>query len=214
MPMHHRVLGLDARRQMVVARLRGGGLWVHSPAIVTPELRAALAELGPVRHVVGPNRWHDECLKEFQAAYPEAAFHAAPGLAGVRRDVRFAFTLSDTPDADCADEFEQHLVRGMPKMNEVVFWHRRTRSLILADVALNVGPPGTWRDRVFFGLAGAWGRFTPTRFCRSLMHDRTAVRASLTRISHWDFDRIIVGHGRNIESGGRAAFRGAFAFLE
>ena len=75
---HHRVLGLDARRQLVVARLRGGGLWVHSPAIVTPELRAALAELGPVQHVVGPNRWHDECLKEFQAAYPEAAFHAAP----------------------------------------------------------------------------------------------------------------------------------------
>jgi hypothetical protein len=45
------------------------------------------------------------------------------------------------------------------------------------------------------------------------MRDRTAVRASLEHILAWDFDRILVGHGRNLETGGKPALRAGFAFL-
>jgi hypothetical protein len=111
-PSSHRVMGLHARRQIIVARLPGGDLWVHSPAVVEPALRAALAELGTVRHVIGPNRWHDQCLAEFQTAYPEAEFYGAPGLAKSCRKVRFQHTLSDEPPPAWAGEFDEHLVRG------------------------------------------------------------------------------------------------------
>jgi hypothetical protein len=176
-------------------------------------LRAALAALGAVRHVVGPNRWHDEGLREFQAAYPEAEFHAAPGLARDRRDVHFARELGATPPAAWADVLDQHLVQGMPSLNEVVFLHRASRSLILADLALNVGPPGGTWERWLYTLAGAWGQFGPTRLGRRFMRDRAAVRASVEHVLRWDFERVIVGHGRNLETGGRAAVRAAFAFL-
>jgi hypothetical protein len=56
-------------------------------------------------------------------------------------------------------------------------------------------------------------RLGPTRFCRSLMKDHAAVRASLEKILSWDFDRIVVGHGRNLEPNGKAVLRDAFAFL-
>ena len=36
---------------------------------------------------------------------------------------------------------------------------------------------------------------------------------SIDAILAWDFDRIIVGHGTTIETGGKAALRDAFAFL-
>jgi hypothetical protein len=207
-------MGLAIGRQIVAVRLAGGGLWIHSPIPVTPDLRSELAALGEIRHVVGPNCYHDECLREFQAEYPTALFHAAPGLAAAKRDVQFGAELSDTPHPDWAGTLEQHRVRGMPRMNEVVFFHAASRSLIIADLAFNLGPDGPWLLGLLMRANGIWGRFGPSRFCKSLMRDKAAVRASLDFILRWDFDRVIVGHGRNIETGGKAVFREAFAFLQ
>src|SRR5690606_16168863 len=94
-PVPYWAMGMPLGRQLVVVRLSGGGLWIHSPVPITPELRRELAALGEVRHVVGPNLWHDECLREFQAEQPAALFHAAPGLAVRKRTVRFGAELSD-----------------------------------------------------------------------------------------------------------------------
>lgn len=212
-PVPYWAMGMPLGRQLVVVRLPGGGLWIHSPVPMTDELRREVAALGEVRHVVGPNLWHDECLREFQAEHPAALFHAAPGLAGQKPDVRFGAELSDRPHADWAGVLQQHLVRGMPKMNEVVFFHAASRSLIIADLAFNLGPDGPWWFAGLMRAYGAWGRFGPTRLEKWMMRDRTAVRASMDRVLEWDFDRIIVGHGRNVETGGKQAFRDAFAFL-
>lgn len=209
----YRAMGLALGRQIVVVRL-ADGLWVHSPIPVTGELRGELAALGPVRHVVGPNCFHDECLEEFQAAYPDAVFHAAPGLAAAKPTVRFARELGDVPTAEWRGVLDQRLVRGMPRLNEVVFFHAASRSLLLADLAFNLGPDGPFFTALAMRLNGAWGQFAPSRLCRSLMQDKAAVRASLDAILAWDFDRIIVGHGRNIETGGKSALREAFAFLD
>jgi hypothetical protein len=210
----YRVFALKLGRQLVVARLAHGGLWIHSPIPWSAELRAEIASLGEVTHVVGPNRFHDECLREFQAEYPTAQFHAAPGLAGDRPDIRFvAEPLSDAPPPDWSGTIDQHLVRGMPRLNELVFLHRPSRSLILADLAFNFGPDVHWPVKLLFRLGGTWGRFTPSRLERFMMKDRAAVRASIDTILAWDFDRIVVGHGQNIETGGKEAFRSAFAFL-
>lgn len=210
----YRVFGLKLGRQLVVATLPGGGVWIHSPVPWSAELRAEVARLGEVRHVVGPNRFHDECLREFQTEYPAAQFHAAPGLAADRRDIRFvSASLSDTPHPDWNGVIDQHLVKGMPRLNEVVFLHRPSRSLIIADLAFNFGPDTQWLLAFMIRLGGTWGRFSPSRFCQSLMHDRAAVRASIDQILRWDFDRIVVGHGQNIETGGKEALRAAFAFL-
>ncbi|MBI2516427.1 MAG: DUF4336 domain-containing protein [Opitutae bacterium] len=200
-------------RQLVAVRLPTGGLWIHSPVPITSELQAALAQLGEVRHVVGPNCYHDECLGRFQQAYPSALFHAAPGLAAAKPRVRFGAELSDTPHPDWSGAIEQHLVRGMPKVNELVFFHPASRSLLLADLAFNLGDDGPWYSNLILRLNGAAGHFGPSRFIRNFITDRAAVRTSLDRILAWDFDRIIVGHGRNIESGGKDALRAAFAFL-
>jgi hypothetical protein len=210
----YRVSGLWLGRQLVVVRLRSRELWVHSPIPWNEELRAQLATLGDVRHVVGPNCLHDECLKEFQAEYPDAVFHAAPGLAASRPDIRFASTtLSDEAPPAWNTVMDQHLVHGMPRLNEIVFLHRPTRTLIVTDLAFNLGPEGPWFTALAMRLNGAWGHFGPSRFCKSLMRDRAAVRKSLDAILRWDFDRVLVGHGQTIETGGKEALRAAFAFL-
>jgi len=41
--------------------------------------------------------------------------------------------------------------------------------------------------------------------------DRRAAKQSLERILEWDFDRIILSHGENIESDAKAVLRKAWA---
>lgn len=206
-------MGMPLGRQLVVVRLPSGGLWVHSPVPMTPGLRRELAALGEVRHVVGPNLWHDECLREFQTEHPQARFHAVPGLAARKKDVRFDETLSDAPHPDWTGVLDQHLVKGMPRMNEVVFLHRASRTLILADLAFNLRPDGPWWFALAMRAYGSWNRFGPTALEKWMMQDRAAVRASLDHLLAWDFDCILVGHGRNVDAQAKAVFRAAYAFL-
>jgi hypothetical protein len=45
------------------------------------------------------------------------------------------------------------------------------------------------------------------------LRDKAAARRFLDRILGWDFDRIVVGHGELVETGGRDALRSAYAWL-
>jgi hypothetical protein len=53
----------------------------------------------------------------------------------------------------------------------------------------------------------------PTRAFRAAIRDRAAARRSIERILAWDFDRIAIGHGEMVESGGREALRDAYGWL-
>lgn len=92
-------------------------------------------------------------------------------------------------------------------------FHPCSRTLLLADLAFNLGPPASWLTQLGLRLSGVWDRFAPTRTCRLLSRDRAATRACPQRILAWDFDCVDVGHGRNVPHGGRDALRSAFAFL-
>ncbi|MES2693977.1 MAG: DUF4336 domain-containing protein [Verrucomicrobiota bacterium] len=207
------VVGMEIGHRMTVARLRDDTLWVHSPVVYTPELAAALAALGPVQHVVAPNFMHDTYLEGWFAAYPRARFYAPKGMSKVRPDLRFTDTLGDTPAHEWAGTFLQHLIRGMPRLNEVVFLHRSTRTLIVTDLVFNLGPDLPFLTRALLKLNGCDCKLAPSRLLKSTFRDRTAVRASLDQIFAWDFDRVVVSHGDNLSAGGNAKLRAAFAFL-
>jgi hypothetical protein len=102
---------------------------------------------------------------------------------------------------------------GVPLANEVVFVHRPSRSLLVCDLAFNVGPDAPWLTRTLFRLWGAYGRLGPTRLERLLVRDKDAARRSLDEVLALDFDRVIVSHGDVLETGGREAFARGFDWL-
>jgi hypothetical protein len=203
----------DVGTRMTVIRLADGGLFLHSPVRLDADTRAALDALGPVRAVVAPSKVHHFFVGDYLAAYPAARGWAAPGLAEKRADLAFHGMLSDEAPALWRGQIEQHLFRGAPGINEVVFFHPPTRTLLLTDLAFNVVDPAAGKTRVFYWLIGAAGRFGPHRLVRFIIRDRRAARGSVERILQWDFDRVVVTHGAVLESGGKARFAEAFAFL-
>jgi hypothetical protein len=203
----------DIGARMTVIRLADGGLLLHSPVRLDEETKRALEDLGPVRAVVAPSKVHHLFAGEYARAYPDARVHGAPGLAEKRRELRVDAVLGDQPAAEWRDRIDQHLFRGAPVLNEVVFLHAPSRTLVLTDLAFNVPPGRTAGARIFYWVTGAAGRFGPHRLVRTMIRDRRAARTSVEQVLGWDFDRIVVSHGDVLETGGRERFAAAFAFL-
>jgi hypothetical protein len=67
--------------------------------------------------------------------------------------------------------------------------------------------------RVYLRLAGLKGRVGWSRFFRLVYTDRRAARRSIDRLLAHDFDRVILAHGRVLQSGGREAVREAYRWL-
>lgn len=202
----------DVGTRMSVVRL-GGDLLLHSPVALDAETRQALDALGRVRWVVGPSLVHHLYLGDYAAAWPQAELCAAPGLPEKRRDLRFDCVLDETQRAKWGEALRFELFGGAPRLNELVFLHPASRSLLLTDLAFNVTRDGRNRARLFHRLVGATGRFGPHRILRLAIRDRAAARRSLDRILAWDFERVIVTHGEVLERDGREQLRRAFSYL-
>ena len=198
-------------RRMTVIQV-DDGLLLHSPNELSPELRAALDGLElPVRWLVAPSLMHTAFLADYRAAYPAARLFVAPGLEHLGGAPLEDSTRAGGQDAPWASEVLHLQTEGVPRLNEVAFFHVSSRTLVLTDFAHDVGPENPWLTRAVFRAIGGYGQLGPTRYFRWLVEDRAAVGRSIQRIcAEWEFSRALVGHGR----GGpcapeelRAAFR-------
>ena len=208
-----KILGLTMASRMSIIRLTDGSLFLHSPVKLDSSLQAALTELGSPRHLVAPNRFHHLFLPSYKRAFPEATTYAAPGLAQKRQDFTFDQTLGPEAPAAWKNELDQIVVAGNPTLNEVVFLHRASHTLILTDLAFNVGPTSPFGLRLWARLNLAYGRLQPTILVKSLFRDKTAARASINAILRLDFERIIVAHGDMVRHQAKANLAAAYRWL-
>jgi hypothetical protein len=210
-----RVGGLELGVRTCVIRLGNGGTLVHAPGPDTARLRREIEAIGPVRALLAPNLLHHMYLAECVGAFPEARVFGTPGLREKLGSVRIDEVLGEKPPALWTAELDQLLVRGTPGLNEVVFLHRTSRTLLCLDLCFNVQRSSSLFTRTFMRVNGAYGRFGPSRLFRyTILKDARAVRESVDRILEWDFDRVSVAHGDVLERGGREALRASFAWLQ
>jgi len=201
--------------RMAVVRLADGTLWVWSPIALDDGLAAELAELGPVAHLVEPNALHHLSLPQWHARYPSARIHGAPGLAKKRPDVAFDSELADEPDPAWAGQIDQVVVRGSLFLDEVLFFHRASKTALACDLIQRFDPrelsglPG-WILRLW-GLAGPDGS-TPREWRASFWNRRAARRALATALA-WSPERLVIAHGQLPEENGRDALARGLRWL-
>jgi len=208
-----RFFGLQMGTRMTVVRLDDGGLFVHSPTAADENTRGAVDELGPVRFIIAPNRLHHLWVADWAAAYPNAELWGSPKLLQKRKDVAWTGALGDVPEAGWAAEVDQALFGGYDWLSEIVFFHRANRTLIVADLLESTHAEDELLLRVLGRLAGNYEHPTLTRDQRRFVRDGAAARSSVRRILSWDFERIILAHGRLVEYDGRRVFRDGMQWL-
>ncbi|MEM9175045.1 MAG: DUF4336 domain-containing protein [Myxococcota bacterium] len=201
--------GVAIGTRTTIVELRDGALWVHSPGPLTPDLREAVEALGRVRCLVAPNLWHHLYVEDWRAAWPEARLYAVPGLAEKQANVTVDEELGEAAPAAWKGEIEQLPIAGMARMNEFVFLHSATGTLVLTDLCFNMQESDSWWTRVFMRINGIWQRFGASRLFKTMVDDRAALVRSVERILDWDFERIVVAHGDVVERDGRPTFEAA-----
>ncbi len=209
--------GFPFPTRMSVVRLAGDLLWIHSPEKLNDELRQELSALGRVAYLISPNKLHHLFLAEWLEAYPTAASYAAPGLIEKRPDLRFDGELRAAAESAWAERIEQTLFRGSRVMEEAVFLHKASRTLILTDLIENFEPASLkgWQ-RLLARVAGILapnGR-TPIDWRLTFRFgERDQARAALQTMLDWRPENIILSHGRCIFGDGTAFLAESFSWL-
>lgn len=207
-------LGMDVGARMTIVRLASGFLLVHSPVRPTDALKNELSALGEVRFIIAPNKFHHLYAGEFAAAYPDARIYGAPGLKEKRKDLELHGVLSDEPEPYWEDSLEQHVFEGIPAVNEVVFFHPASRTVIFTDLVFNFSSGLTPGQKLFALLDGVYDKTAVSRLTRYiLLGDRKKVRRSADRILEWGFDKVVLAHKDIVHEGGYEAVKKAFEKL-
>jgi hypothetical protein len=201
-------------RKMTVFLLASGEVAVHSAIAMDEGGMAALEAIGRPSWILVPNLLHGSDASWYADRYP-AARVLVPAAVRVK-----LFDKLRRIDGSIDDDWSEALrgevavvpLRGT-RIGEVAFVHRPSRTLVLTDAVFHYrGRDLAWLARAFMRANRAYDRFGPSRiFTSFVVEDRDAFRASIDALLEHDFDRVIMSHGRTLETGGKAAMREAFA---
>lgn len=166
------------------------------------------AQLGPVTDIVAPNLFHHLGVKRAVDRLPNAKLWGAPGLAAKCPGIRWDAVLSaDTWPYQ--DELPLVVLQGMPKVNEAIFFHKKSRTLLATDLCFNILQPrgvGAW---IILHVFSTYGRFGVSRLIQRMITDKSAFEHSLTEVFAFNFDNLVMAHGDIVMGGARERLRAA-----
>lgn len=213
-----RDMGMRFDTRMTVARLRDGSVWVASPVPASFATLAAVAALGPVRYLVSPTPRHFWRLNAWHVLFPDAELWSSPmtPVTLKKGDLPLTGILGDQVPAGWAADLDQVLLRGNRWLNEVIFFHARSRTLLVEDVIQihepRRGHPLRNALLAFGGVAVPTGG--TARDIRLGFRDKAAARESIDKLLRFDFDRLVLAHGPVVTDTARQTVQHAFAWLD
>ena len=164
---------------------------------------------GPVRYIVAPTRMHVWRLEEWHALFPDAELWMPPHIPNKFKRLPFVGILGDVPPQIWAYDLDQLVFKGNCFIEEVFFFHKESRTVILADFIQN-HPMVRGRPllNALFKFAGvAFPHGGVPRDIRLSFTNRNLARRSLGKLLSWDFDKLIIAHGVCIEKDAKAIRR-------
>jgi hypothetical protein len=202
--------GLPVSSRMTVVRFDDGRLWLHSPVRFDEAVADQLRALGTVSWIVAPNRAHHLFAKHAQRMFPQAVLYGAPGLAAKRPDLAGLIELGDTVPPEWQHELDQAVIRGMPFVNEVVWFHKATQTLIMTDVLQCWSGDLDWKTAAYARLTGVRAKLDVPRTVRLVTRDKAKAAGSARIILQWPFTRVITAHNSIVEQDAHSAVARAF----
>ena len=96
-------------------------------------------------------------------------------------------------------------------MEEVFFFHKVSKTLIVTDFMQSIHAHHNFFERIVGRIGGVYNNPSPPRDLRFMLYlDRKNTRKSIQRVNQWDFDKIILSHGKLITKNAKEVFNNAF----
>lgn len=186
--------GVRLRSRTTVVRLAGGLLWVHSAGPPMDDVCAELDSRGEVRWIVVPNRFHHLEAPAMAARYPRAEVVGPASAQSRNPHLRLTLRPDDRAYLDATPELTPIPLDGVPFLDETVFFHRPTGSLIAADLLICAGPRDHWTWRMAARVWGRYGKAKTPPDVRTHTRPSPAAAESLARLLALPLERILVAH--------------------
>jgi hypothetical protein len=213
-----RDMGAWFTTRMTVVKLSDGSIWIESPVPVSSDTLEEIKELGPVKYLVAATPRHVWRLDAAQMLFPDAQLWASQRtrLTLQHGDLPITGFLTDSPPPDWVDDFEQLVFKGNRFLSEVLFYHKKSRTVILNDlIQINKKVKGKPLTNFIFRLAGVlYPNGGVSRDLRKTFTKHDLARQSLETLLSWDFDKLIIAHGDCIESDAKGFVEEKFRWLK
>lgn len=191
-------LGLPFSTRMTVIRLADGALWIHSPIPLTQVISEQLAEIGHVRFLIAPNSLHHLFITEWLAAYPNAKLYGTDEVIRKRSDLSFTASFNDENCWPWQNEIDQLLFTGSPLMQECVFFHKASKTLLVTDLVENFSSAQfNWWQYPLAKIAGvlAPNGQTPIDWRLSFVFGKKSARLHFDTMLAWQPQTLVMAHG-------------------
>ena len=191
-------LGCRGSLRMTILKTQSG-LLLYSPVALDAELVASIRALGTVTDIVAPNKMHHMYLRPCVATFPEANCWVAEGLLEKIGPVDGAQII--TPDVGFGNDsgIKKFTLTGH-RIQETMIFHEPSQTLLTADLLYNYQTEQYPAEKLFFWMIGNYGRPNVAFYHRFSVTDKTSIRSMIDRITSWPIKRIIMSHGRIVES--------------
>jgi len=207
-----RYFGLSVGTRMTVVQLSGGELVVISPIQVDDLIIQQLNEVGDVKHIIAPNLYHYLFTSSFKAIYPKATLWAAPGLKSKRSELPIDQVLEDgnffSAEVECLlfDGFKTFGLNGPVPLNECVFFHPASQTLVLTDTAFHFDESFPLVTQLASRVIGGYKTLSPSVLERLATREIEKVKQAAQKVLAWDFKRVIMAHGTILENDAKQKF--------
>lgn len=204
--------------RMVVVQLADGKLWVHSPIKLTDALLQEIQQLGEVGYLIAPNHLHHLFIDQWQKAFPDALTYGTEEVAKKRSDLKFDGVLdsSQTENLPWHKELDQLLFTGSRAMEECVFFHKASNTLIVTDLVENFRPDffKPWQRVIAkgVGILHPNGKM-PIDWRLSFLFSKAEARQHIQTILSWKPETLIMAHGVIVEENASEFLKRSFAWL-
>ncbi|MBR8837519.1 MAG: DUF4336 domain-containing protein [Stigonema ocellatum SAG 48.90 = DSM 106950] len=209
--------GLEVGTRMTVIRLPTNELIVISPIRTDSTTIHQLNEIGNVAYIIAPNLYHHLFVSDFKAIYPEAQLWIAPGLdskkpllSADRVITNDRGKITEQLDYLLFDGFKVLDLSGPSILNEFVFFHKSSRTLILTDTAFHFNDSFPLKTRLAAKLFGVYDQLIPSVLEKVATREKEKVKNSVQKILCWDFNRVIMAHGSIIEDNGKKKLKDGY----
>jgi len=198
-------IGADFGNRMTVTRLPSGAILLHSPVEYSDEISNEIDSLGEVAFIVTPNNFHGLFVDQWIEKYSRVKhFTTKPD------ELVNSYALTEGIEEDLESAINVIKIEGMSKLNEFVFRHKESSTLILTDLAFNFDKDISLWSKLFFKLNGCYEKFGPSRLMKTMIDSPDKLIGSIARINELSFTRIIVSHGNVVELQAKQIFCSAF----
>jgi hypothetical protein len=212
-----RDLGVKFTTRMAVVKLSNGLVWVSSPVSVDFATLTRMTVMGTVKYLIAGTQRHVWRLEAWHRLFPDAELWAprTTPITLKKGPLPFTGVLGDTPSHGWSADFDQLAFKGSPLIEEIIFLHKESRTVILDDLIQNhpIANGKPLRNALLKLSGAAYPNGGVPLDIRLTFTRRHLAQQSLQKLLAWEFDKLIIAHGVCIKTQAKSFVERAFRWL-